>query len=184
MRRLVLLLSLCLAAVGGCRPSASKTRPIQEASAKPIVGAFGKSLGERWPDLPAGAEAKTRASLYIFEFTPSEPMRGVTRYRAWVLPATMEICRLTGGGNFKDDKAFNEFFQRIESGFGHLAPLSPSESFKPPDRSFWSVSRDGRTVLVVRRNDGRTTIDLFDVFLGSRPLEEILSAKGAQDSEF
>jgi hypothetical protein len=184
MRFCVFVLMLTLWLMGGCRRASPKVLPIQAAGVNPIVGAFGKTLGERWPDLPAGAQQETRAGLYIFEFTPAVPMPGVTRYRAWVLPATMEICRLTGAGAFLDDRAFNEFFQRIEGIFGHLAPLTPAESFKPQDRHYWSVTREGKTLLVVRRNDGHTTIDLFDVFLGSRPLEEILSAKGAQDSEF
>ncbi len=183
VRRLGVLLALGLLATGGCRPPASKTLPIQDARAKPIEGAFGRKLGERWPDLAPGAEPVKRSDLFVFQFTPPEPMRGVSRYRAWVLPATMAICRLTGAGDFKEDAAFADFFQELESQFGHLAPLSPAESFKPPDRQFWSVTREGRTVLLVRRKDGRTTIDLFDTFLGSRPLEEILSAKGAQDSD-
>ncbi len=177
------LFALAISVLGGCRPSASKTLPIQEARAKPIESVFGKSLGQRWPDLADGTEPKKRSDLYVFEFTPPESVRGLTRYRAWVLPATMSICRLTGAGDIKDDAAFADFFQAMESQFGHLAPLSPAESFKPPDRRFWSVTRDGRTVLLTRRDDGRTTIDIFDVFLGSRPLEEIVSAKGAQDAD-
>ena len=149
----------------------------------PIVGAFGKQLGERWPEVATGSEPKKRSDLYLFDFAPTQPMLGVTRYRAWVLPATMEICRLTGGGDFRDDKSFAEFFQLVESRFGHLSPLTPAETFNPPDRTLWSATREGRTVLVVRRKDGRATVDLFDVFLGSRPLEEILSAKGAQNAD-
>ncbi len=179
MQKLGALLAVGLLAAGGCRPSSSKTLPIQEARAKPIEGMFGKNLGERWPDLVAGAEPRKRSDLYVFDFAPPEPLRGLTRYRAWVLPASMKICRITCGGEFKEDTAFADFFQEMERQFGHLAPLSPADSFKTPDRHFWSVTRDGRTVLLVRRNDGRTTIDLFDVFLGSRPLEEIISAKGA-----
>jgi hypothetical protein len=183
MPRFSFLFALAVLALGGCRPSASKTLPIQEARAKPIEGVFGKSLGQHWPDLDPGIEAKMRSDLYVFEFAPPESVRGLTRYHAWVLPATMTICRLTGAGDFKDDAAFADFFQAMEGQFGHLAPLSPAESFKPADRRFWSVTRDGRTVLLTRRNDGRTTIDVFDVFLGSRPLEEIVSAKGAQDAD-
>jgi hypothetical protein len=183
MRLLGVLLALVLFVLGGCRPSAPKTLSIQDARDKPIDGAFGKSLGQRWPDLAAGAEPRKVSDLYVFEYTPPEPLRDVTRYRAWVLPASMNICRISARGDFKDDAAFAEFFQAMSSQFGHLDPLSPAESFKPPDRRFWSATRDGRTVLLTRRNDGRTTIDLFDVFLGSRPLEEIVSAKGAQDAD-
>lgn len=180
MRQFGIILAVVLLVPPGCRRTVNKTAPIQEASAKPIEGAFGKSLGERWPALTPDAEPRQRSNLYVFAFTPDLPMRGLTRYRAWVLPATMQICRLTGGGDLSNDHAFAEFFQDVETLFGHLSPLNPAASFQPPQDSFWSATREGRTVLVVRRKDGRTTLDLFDVFLGSRPLEEILSAKGAQ----
>lgn len=184
MRVRKIFITLILLAITGCRPVAPKVLPIQAAESKPINGAFGKSLGERWSDLAEDAQPPTRADLYVFNFTPAKPEPGLTRYRAWVLPATMEICRLSGGGDFADEKSFTAFFQDIESRFGHLVPLTPAESFKPHERTIWTVTHDGRTVLVVRRADGRVTVDLFDVFLGSRPIEKILSTKGADDSEF
>ena len=156
---------------------------MQGAESKAITGAFGKNLGERWPDLPTGAEAVKRADLFVFEFQPEKPLPGLQKYRAWVSPATMEICRISASGAFGDDRSFSEFFQKMEHTFGRLSPLTPAEGFKPPDRRFWSATKDGRTALIVRRADGRATVDLFDSFLGSQPLDDILSAKGAQDSD-
>ena len=64
MRSFGVLLALILIALGGCRPSASKTLPIQDASAKSIDGAFGKSLGERWPDVTCFDTKQCEAWVY------------------------------------------------------------------------------------------------------------------------
>ena len=71
MRRFEVLLAVAMLALPGCRRSTTDhTETIQNAATKPIVGAFGKQLGERWPDLPPNAQPRVISGLYIFPLNP------------------------------------------------------------------------------------------------------------------
>ena len=133
---LILLLSPLIAFAGG----------------KPIKGAFGITLGQKFDPKQAIGKASLTDGTPMYEFKPKKPFRAFTEYYVLITPKTHKVYSIWGIGKVENTQKCEKEQNFI------LTALERKYGIKPPDNELIAslsslygaklLQKDGKTIVI------------------------------------